>query len=75
MDTFIFTEFLNVIFDQTADVHGSTFHSSAFLAGDEAGCGLIALEIDSTLVAFRRQAHILNHTFLIGKFVYGVARV
>ena len=49
--------------------------AAEFLAGNEAVCGLIALEIDSTLVAFRRQAYILNHAFLIDKFVYGMARV
>jgi MFS superfamily sulfate permease-like transporter len=30
--------------------------AAAFLAGNEAVCGLIALEVDSTLVAFSRQA-------------------
>jgi hypothetical protein len=48
--------------------------AAAFLAENEAVCSLIALGIDSTLVASGRQAHILNDVFPL-KFVHGVARV
>jgi hypothetical protein len=63
VDTFIFTEPLDIVFDETTNVHGSTFYSRAFSAGNEAVCDLIVLEIDSTLVASGRQAHILNDVF------------
>jgi hypothetical protein len=73
--TFILSEPLDVIFDKTANVHGLSFHAAAFLAGNKVICGLIALEIDSTLVASGRQAHILNDVFPIYKFVYDVSIV
>jgi hypothetical protein len=42
VDTFIFTEPLNVVFDETANVHGSPFFKSTFtlLAGNKAVSGL-----------------------------------
>jgi hypothetical protein len=38
-------------------------------------CGLIALEIDSTLVTSGRQAYILNEVLPIDKFVHDLAIV
>jgi hypothetical protein len=75
VDAFIFAEPLDVVFNKTANVHGSTFHVAAFLAGNEAICDLIALEIDSTLVASGRQASSLNDVFPVDKFVHDVAIV